>query len=831
MSEAAPPNSGPMAGLHLRLLAPGVYRFTFQSYTDCREKRDEYKMRGKRDPLARILHGTLAQHWGELTTLSTAGAGIYVTINETDFHGRAAANIVCVRAYFSDLDGAPLDNLLRFTLRPHFVVHTSDKRFHPYFLIGGASLGQFKTTQQKLAKVLEGDLSVCDLPRVLRLAGFPNQKDPARPFPVTIAPVPSAPQSPYGDAEFQAALAAAEKNHAHLTKPAERQNLAERSLASQPSGPPDMRQGFPDGRRTHELTRRAGWCLGARNMSEGETVAACLEWNQFNTPPLSEEKVRSTVASIAKAEAKKREQVNEQQKHHRTGENDRGPKAEAEQRERVNEEQKHHQTGENEREPTQREKLISIGLGADLWHDKDINLFATVEEEGHHETYGINSRTFRNYLMRRYGEQYLMKIGGTMCPSAPSTQSLSEAIAALGAKAARGVEYQAAVRVGEDAGMIYLDLGTPEWTAVEISANGWQIIARSPVRFVRPPGFRALPVPVKGGDIRELSHFLNFANPNDFLLVVAWLIAALRSTGPFPVLVFNGEQGSGKTLACRVLRRLIDPNGAELRSVTSDERDLLLAAKNGWVVALDNLSYVRNDLSDALCRIATKGAFATRCLYTNDEEFLLEVCRPVLLNGIPSLASRADLADRAIVCVCPIMSESKRRSEREFWADFDIAAPRILGALLNAASGALRSHASITLAVSCRMMDFATWAEAGCRALGCQPGAFETAYKINRSSSGDDAVDADPVAGAVVELVSTEGHFRGTATDLLTKLESLVIWNQRGRTWPKDAPRLSGHLRRLHPLLRPRDIEIDFDQRSNDAARRRLLEIKKVERK
>ena len=301
------------ANSHLHLLAPGTDRFTFQSYTDCREKRDGYKAQGKRDPFARILHGTLAQHWDELARLSTAGAGICVTVNETNLRGRSAADIVCVRAYFSDLDGAPLANLRRVTLCPHFVVHTSADRFHSYWCIEGASLSQFRPIQQRLAKLIEGDPSVCDLPRPLRLAGFPNQKDPARPFPVAIATVSYAPQSPYSDADFQAALAAAEKHHAQLTTPAERLNVADRLLASLPPGPPDMRQGYPDGQRTHELTRRAGWCLGARNMTEGETVAACLEWNQFNTPPLPDEKVRSTVASIAKAEAKKRQAEESQQ--------------------------------------------------------------------------------------------------------------------------------------------------------------------------------------------------------------------------------------------------------------------------------------------------------------------------------------------------------------------------------------------------------------------------------------------------------------------------------------------------------------------------------------
>jgi hypothetical protein len=212
---------------------------------------------------------------------------------------------------------------------------------------------------------------------------------------------------------------------------------------------------------------------------------------------------------------------------------------------------------------------------------------------------------------------------------------LTEAINALSAKAASGAEHQPAVRVGEHNGLIYLDLGTRDWSVAEISPNGWCIISASPVCFIRPIGFRPFPVPTSGGHVPDLRNCINVGDDADFVLIVSWLIASLRPNGPYPIQVINGEHGAGKSIACRVLRRLIDPNGAELRTEPRDERDLMLAAKNGWIVALDNLSYVRNDLSDAICRIATKGGFATRSLYTNDEEFILEVCRPVLLNGIP----------------------------------------------------------------------------------------------------------------------------------------------------------------------------------------------------
>jgi hypothetical protein len=128
------------------------------------------------------------------------------------------------------------------------------------------------------------------------------------------------------------------------------------------------------------------------------------------------------------------------------------------------------------------------------------------------------------------------------------------------------------------------------------------------------------------------------------------------------------------------------------------------------------------------------------------------------------------------------------------------------------------------------MLDFAKWAEAGFRALGASPGGFERAYAKNRSTANEDAVDADPVAGAVLQLMTKEYQFTGTATELLNKLEFNLALNRRDRRWPKDAAQLSGQLRRVGPLLRPRGIEISFE-RSPDAARNRLVEVKKVETK
>src|SRR5262249_16218334 len=109
-------------------------RFTFQTFDDNKERRkkraEANKLRKEqgqkelKDPFAAIKHGTLAEHWKYLVKLNTNGAGIYVTVNETDLKGRAEKNVTRVRAGFADLDGAPLEPMQEAKVLPHIVNET-----------------------------------------------------------------------------------------------------------------------------------------------------------------------------------------------------------------------------------------------------------------------------------------------------------------------------------------------------------------------------------------------------------------------------------------------------------------------------------------------------------------------------------------------------------------------------------------------------------------------------------------------------------------------------------------------------------------------------------
>src|SRR6266516_2333191 len=341
--------------------------------------------------------------------------------------------------------------------------------------------------------------------------------------------------------------------------------------------------------------------------------------------------------------------------------------------------------------------LNEMVLCEELFHTPNGVAFADFITEGHRETWPIRSKRFRTWLRRCYYHA---------TGSAPSAAAIRSALDLLEARAQfDGPERAVNTRVAEHAGRLYLDLADEHWRAVAIGPDGWRVLGCPPVRFRRAPGMLPLPVPERGGSIEALQSFLNLSNRNDFVLVVAWLLATLRSSGPYPLLAISGEQGSAKTVLSKILKALIDPNVAPVRALPREERELMIAANNGYMLAFDNLSGLPGWLSDAFCRLATGGSFAVRQLYTDDEEVLFQAARPLLVNGIEDVISRADLADRGIFLTLAPIGERQRRSEAELWREFEIARPRLLGALLDAAVHGLQTLPGVALTSLPRMAD------------------------------------------------------------------------------------------------------------------------------
>ena len=485
----------------------------------------------------------------------------------------------------------------------------------------------------------------------------------------------------------------------------------------------------------------------------------------------------------------------------------------------------HSEAGDPHRGPTQAELLLRHAQSAELFHAPEGVAYATMRVGDYRETWPVRSKTFKLWLLRQYYAAH---------DTAPNAQALSDARSTIEARALfDGAERQVYVRVAGHGGKVYLDLCNDRWEAVEITPGGWRVIPSDtlPVRFIRKDNAASLPYPVPGGSIEDLRPLLNVRTEEDWRLTVGWLVGALNPDGPYPVLVLQGEQGSAKSTTVRVLRSVVDPAVEPLRAPPRDARDLAIAASGNWTPAFDNLSGIKPWLSDGLCRLATGGGFATRELYSDDREILFSSKRPVILNGIDSLATAGDLRDRSVVIELPHIPPHKRRTEREFSRDLEARRPKVLGALLDAVSAALRNRDTTELDGLPRMGDFALWVVAAEEALGWQSGAFMKAYSGNRHEADELALDNDLVAVAVRSLMKDRNEWTGSSTRLLEELGRQVNEDvKRSRAWPGTPQTLSNRMKRLAPTLRRAGIEYGEGRVGHQRTRLKTLRRTRPER-
>jgi hypothetical protein len=325
---------------------------------------------------------------------------------------------------------------------------------------------------------------------------------------------------------------------------------------------------------------------------------------------------------------------------------------------------------------------------------------------------------------------------------------------------------------------------------------------------------------------------VNVKEERDFVLMVAWMLGALRGRGPYTIQAVYGEQGSCKSTAQRMQRALVDPNQSPLRCEPKDEGDLMIAAKNSLIVGFDNLSSIPPWLSDGMCRLSTGGGLSKRELYSDGDEIIFDATRPQMFNGITDVATRPDLLDRSVIVTLTPIDETQRRPEDELWREFEAARPRILGALLDALAHGLANLEHVRLTRLPRMADFAKWLVACERGLGWMPGTFMQAYTANRADANASAIESSLIGNAVLMLIERQGDFDGHQKDLKAELEAALPSDAGGRprlpaAWPKTPHAFGGELRRVAPNLRAMGVNLTFCGKSKHGARVRLERVGK----
>lgn len=451
--------------------------------------------------------------------------------------------------------------------------------------------------------------------------------------------------------------------------------------------------------------------------------------------------------------------------------------------------------------------VVSMARDAELFHNEQGGQFATIESNGHRETWRIDSSSFRQWLSSQVYRSFKIAV---------PPQAMTTAISLLCAQARfDGTEEKVHMRVARLGDTIWLDLCDAAWCVIEITGAGWRVIEVPTVRFIRGTGARQLPNPKPGSRSLDALFDLFRLDDRDMrLLVTAWLVNCIVSSTSYPILAVTGEQGSGKSTFCRALQRCLDPHHVEGRSPPRNEEDIAVAAQHAHVLIYENLSTISPTISDALCRVATGAGFAGRKLFTNDEERQLAFCRPVLINGIGDLATKSDLADRVVSVHLDSIAKDRRQTEESLWQQFDKLQPKLLGAVLDLVSKVLA-----TPDIDVQLERMAEYSQLGAKvavALGESPSAFTEAYRRNRDRSSLAALDASAVGSVIVRMVQ-KAPIRCPMGNLLRELEKDATKAElRHPEWPRTARGLGNELRRIAPNLSRIGIDVQILSRRSD---------------
>ena len=386
----------------------------------------------------------------------------------------------------------------------------------------------------------------------------------------------------------------------------------------------------------------------------------------------------------------------------------------------------------------------------------------------------------------------------------PSTAIEKQVVKVLQAKARRGGErYNLEINIAKNNTAILYDLGKG---VVKITDKNWSVVDNPPIVFRKPYGQLQQSKPKRGGDVKELLKFFNITNESEQLLILCYIITLFVPGILYPVLILHGTQGAGKSFLMEIMKSLVDHTELEKGLNTpKDEQDFALHAMHNYLLFYDNLSGVKEQFSDALCRAVTGATFTTRKLYSNNEVFTVKFNRPVILNGLNQIVSKSDLLDRSLVMQLERVSDEKRKEPALLKAEFEELKPYILGSIFDAIIKAQSKFSVVSQYRGLsRMTEFDHWACAIAEVLGYGQDKFRQARLDNIQMQHGYAIEASPSGTAIMEFMRDKEEWVGEPAELYGLLEP--HWARLHLEKPKDAPRLGKAVNTLVPNLRGRGI-------------------------
>lgn len=382
-------------------------------------------------------------------------------------------------------------------------------------------------------------------------------------------------------------------------------------------------------------------------------------------------------------------------------------------------------------------------------------------------------------------------------------EDLNAATETLAMLASFGEERHLHIRAAQHGGKVYVWAGPHN--VIEVDGGGWRRTTEPPVLFRQLPTLKPLPNPVPGGDLDRLNHYIRLRHAKDRRLNMAWIVTAYLANIPRPINLATGVQGAAKSTGQRAKKRLLDPAVPE--DFKLRRKDFAQNLDNCYLPLFDNAGRIDDDLTDDLNRATTGSGNADRKLYSDNESVVRQYKRAILINGINNPTEKGDFMDRALPVEYERVPATKRCGETELWAGFEQDHPALLGAVLDALSGAIRLR--VPLAETPRLADWAEYAAAFYEYMserghaGWGRDQFARDWAAVEEKQHEAALEGSPVAQAIRKLMQGKEDHEDTPAEMHSELTTVADGMGLGdsKEWPKSSNWMWKKIKEAVPTL------------------------------
>lgn len=337
------------------------------------------------------------------------------------------------------------------------------------------------------------------------------------------------------------------------------------------------------------------------------------------------------------------------------------------------------------------------------------------------------------------------------------------------------------------------DVGDDEGTQYQLKDGKVSVIKEgSEQLFISSSDAEALPSLTEKGDWKKILSYLNMDKKHQFLFI-AWLLHTMtlvrEPDTAYPILVIYGGQGTGKSTFCkRIIRPLLDPRAAKIKSFPKKQEDLAISLQNEFASIYDNLRSLSKSWSDYLCIASTYGVEEKRKLYSDGDSVKFELHGSLILNGIHDFIEEPDLASRSIYISMKQLTGEQRVNGKTMLQNLEADLPEIYTGLLDLLAQILEVLPTVSLKKAGRLNEFSTFLAAFECVTKTPQDYLQNLYLKNQQDSALESLYLNKLAKPLIQLAQKAGvqGRKYAPTELYNELVKVTPYHEQKGEFPEN---------------------------------------------